>query len=199
MKRISAPLAIGIIAVLAAIVVGCIYFYQKGKIGSIKPPVIQQSAPQPQAQDITKDWKIYRNEKFGFEFKYPSTATVKYEGPSDLDYYYDDKTGFEVDLQIGLNTPSVFLYISKNLFFKAMERVLATSTFESKDAIYKGKLEFNLSSQSAKLDSIFISIKVSDKNNNLITISKDITNSKIKTFDKEYMSLLMNNASSEQQ
>lgn len=64
--------------VALALIAGGIYYWQKNKLvtPSEEPIVDNQppAAPVPD-NDETKDWKTYRNEKYGFEFKYPAGHT----------------------------------------------------------------------------------------------------------------------------
>ncbi len=60
-QKISTPLAISIIVILAAILVGGIFIYQY----RLPKEEITET-------DETANWKTYRNEELGIEFKYPS-------------------------------------------------------------------------------------------------------------------------------
>ncbi len=53
----------------------CLGFYFKSefkKVSDIKPVEVQS-----QSDIDTKDWKTYRNEKYGFEFKYPESFIIE--------------------------------------------------------------------------------------------------------------------------
>jgi len=70
-KKISTPIAIGIILILS-ILVGCFTFWQYSKTQK------ELSYPLPEIKiqekiDETANWKTYSNTEYGVEFKYPET------------------------------------------------------------------------------------------------------------------------------
>jgi len=97
-KRISTPIAIGIILILVLIVGGYTYWQysemQKEEIDlpEVKIPdktvVIEKekevTSTEPKEKTSTggidiSDWKTYRNEEYGFEIKYPKNWEIKEE------------------------------------------------------------------------------------------------------------------------
>jgi len=77
-KKISFPIAITIIIVLAVLVSGLI-FWQLLEISEEKGTVETIS------EDETTDWKNYRNEEYGFEIKYPKEWEFK-KGDESIAY-----------------------------------------------------------------------------------------------------------------
>lgn len=76
-KKIASELAVGIVLLLA-IAIGVIFWLQdKESQVPVATQPVQQQVPAPAAQqpiepvDETAGWQTYRNEKYGFEFKYP--------------------------------------------------------------------------------------------------------------------------------
>ena len=69
MENNKGYMSVIVIIALVVIVAGYFVFYKKSV------PVAQQ--PIPAQKDQTTDWKTYKNDKYGFEFKYPSTYLVK--------------------------------------------------------------------------------------------------------------------------
>ena len=75
-KKISFPIAITIIIVLAVLVSGLI-FWQLLEISEEKGTV------ETILEDETADWKTYRNEEIGVEFKYPTVFKYSSENVND--------------------------------------------------------------------------------------------------------------------
>jgi len=80
------PLAI-LIAILIITTGGGAYYYTKQK-QSIVSDLNQQttSLPQQEQSSVPSDWKTYRNEKYGFEFKYPGGLSVNLNEGDSLIY-----------------------------------------------------------------------------------------------------------------
>jgi len=80
-KEISTPIAISIILILV-ILVGGFTWWQYGEIEKLRNELPDIELPEKKEEEIkiseklvedeTADWKIYRNEEYGFEMKYPS-------------------------------------------------------------------------------------------------------------------------------
>jgi hypothetical protein len=78
-----------------------------------KIPTLTQPTSPPQAEIDTSDWKIYRNEEYGFEFKYPKDFTLQegYNLPDkprgtlfdglELSKQIDETTGIKFSFSIG--------------------------------------------------------------------------------------------------
>ena len=80
------PLAL-LIAILIAVAGGGVYYFVKQN-QSIAPDLNQQttSLPQQTQSSVPEDWKTYRNEKYGFEFRYPGGLSVNFNEGDDLIY-----------------------------------------------------------------------------------------------------------------
>jgi hypothetical protein len=80
-KGFVLPLVIAIVAILA--IGGTVYLTTKEKV----------EAPVTDSVDVT-DWKTYKNEKYGFEFKYPADWKIipdsVFEKGNDLGFYKGD-------------------------------------------------------------------------------------------------------------
>lgn len=65
-----APIIIVLVVAMALAFGGGVFYYAKKHAAS---------QPSTLTQDTTTGWKTYRNEQYGFEFKYPSDSTVTVE------------------------------------------------------------------------------------------------------------------------
>lgn len=74
---------VGVLILVAGLAFGGYYYFTKLK------PLLQTSIPTP-ISDPTADWKTYRNEQYGFEFKHPSTLFVD-EFSDGVSFTYDEK------------------------------------------------------------------------------------------------------------
>jgi len=71
-RGVSAPIAI-IIIVVCALLVGGIVVWQY-----LEMPEEEEEAPEEKvSEDETADWETYRNEEYGFEFKYPNNWQIE--------------------------------------------------------------------------------------------------------------------------
>ncbi len=86
-KKISTPIAI-IIIVLLAIIVGCIVIWQY-----LDMPEKEIVSEEITLGDETADWKVYRNEKYRYEIKYPNDWNSPIES-GDTDALTGNYSGF---------------------------------------------------------------------------------------------------------
>ena len=69
-KKISFPITI-IIIIVCAVLVGGIVAWQNLEMPKGEEEISEGEAPEEVPKDETADWKIYRNDEYGFEIKYP--------------------------------------------------------------------------------------------------------------------------------
>ena len=76
-RGVSTPIALTIIIILAVILVSGIFAcqYYTAQEETKMPEIKASETP----KDKTADWKIYRNEEYGFEFKYPANWVISDE------------------------------------------------------------------------------------------------------------------------
>ncbi len=94
------------LSVIALILVGGVLVWQVGKvkqalpeIGETKKPEVSAPAtPEGEKPEVTEpetidtsDWKVYRNEEYGFEFKYPNELGYVGELSRDTEVLSDIK------------------------------------------------------------------------------------------------------------
>jgi len=65
--------------------------YFKNKLELIKPTIEEQKRDFVEPSNKTSDLKIYRNEKYGFEIKYPKDLEIREKDDIDFDLYFDNK------------------------------------------------------------------------------------------------------------
>ena len=64
------------VIVVAIVIAGVFVMQKKSKITVDKKQTVTQQQTDQQAID-TSDWKTYKNEKFGYEIKYPNDVFLK--------------------------------------------------------------------------------------------------------------------------
>ena len=95
-RKISTPIAIGIILILA-VVVGMIDYWQYIKIRDFKLEMTESKILEKEKKEDetanwqVHDWQVYHNEEYGFEFKYPD----------DWVYFEEEEKHKEVRDKIG--------------------------------------------------------------------------------------------------
>ncbi len=86
-KKIASELAVGVVIIIS-LVIGAIFWMQNEKTeevfseGLIMQPVVNQ---QNKLKDEFADWKTYKNDKFGFELKYPNYMEIDSTDYTDKD------------------------------------------------------------------------------------------------------------------
>ena len=81
-KKISTPIAIGIILILV-IIVGSFTWWQYGELNKEETNLPEVQIPEKEVKDETANWSTYRNDYYGFEFKYPPSESSPYQSSRD--------------------------------------------------------------------------------------------------------------------
>lgn len=115
---------VALLMVLGVIVVGGVgyTFIKKSEVTENKPAIQEAQLPKEEAQQLKNeitDWNTYRNEKYGFEFRYPKTIVYKDNGDSN---YKTSITEDGVSTDIETNT---------SLQFQITEKEFSSSPFLS--------------------------------------------------------------------
>ncbi len=110
-KEISTPIAISIILILV-ILVGGFTWWQYGEIEKLRNESPDIELPEKKEEEIkiseklvedeTADWKIYRNEEYGFEMKYSPNWEIKDNSFLNTSCNFDHYSG--VDCYIDFST-----------------------------------------------------------------------------------------------
>ena len=100
-------------------------------------------APKEEVKDETADWKTYRNEEYGFEFKYPENLNteIPYNAPGLFIIYFveERREGVETErVEIGTLGPAKPFNLTEEINFN-LKRANATRTeFKNKQAVLWG-------------------------------------------------------------
>lgn len=109
---------IAIVLIIAAAFSGYVFVqYQKMENESGNPSILNPhtnttprstASTTPSTITVPADWKTYRNEKYGFEFDYPTTFIAQESGPSNYDI---EEVGFKepggsIAIFVGISTPA---------------------------------------------------------------------------------------------
>mgnify|MGYP001606124714 FL=1 len=121
MKNFNGNMLIVVFVIFVLIGVGGSYYY----FYTIKTPTILDFEKVDQSKESTKalphnEWKTYQDERFGFEFKYPSN--LKIEKYADLDYSVnlltqDEENGITFEVLEGENEENLSTreYVKKEI------------------------------------------------------------------------------------
>ena len=97
MNKISIKIWLPVIAI--NLVVFGFLIYSSWSKEEVKIPEIE--IPEKETPQIPADWKTYKNEEYGLELRYPSTAEIVdqsfFQSSSDfqIDVHYNSRSGFE--------------------------------------------------------------------------------------------------------
>ena len=101
-KGISTPIGIFII-VLVAVIAGGVMVWQSGRLLEEEVKVLEEKEKIKTAgnettnlsgDEVLRDWKTYRNEKYGFEFKYPQNEDFIIFPPEYESILFNGRTSF---------------------------------------------------------------------------------------------------------
>jgi len=106
-KGISTTLSI-LLIVLLAVIVGGVVVYKYYLVPKEEPSA--GKVPE-EVQDETADWETYRNEKYGFEIKYPPDWKVVDGG---VNYFGFDKRDFDVCFGLACTAPGIVIELHPN-------------------------------------------------------------------------------------